>query len=122
MKCCLWLNGVKVWSARDIKNNFDPASLRGYFFGGSLLRWLKANDGIEEAKKLEETGDIEYSFGVVGRDALGTPTINIPIAANGTSTTIAANGASRAPRPTSGSYNQGSGSGSGGLGYGLHII
>ncbi|MCL2019043.1 MAG: hypothetical protein FWG70_04715 [Oscillospiraceae bacterium] len=71
MKCCLWLNGFKVSDARDIKNNFDLASLRGYYKGGSLLCWLETNRGEEEARRLEESADcgdlnarLEYSFGL----------------------------------------------------------
>jgi hypothetical protein len=124
MKCCLWFNGVKTWHARDIKNNFDLASLRGYFTGGSLLRWLEANGGTEEAKNLKETGNLEYTFGIidempVGRGAPDAPKIHEP--------PLTIIGAPMASHPTSGSYNRdlssfSSGSGSGSLGYGLHII
>jgi hypothetical protein len=111
MKCCLWLNGAKVWSARDIKNNFDPASLRGYFLGGSLLRWLRANDGEEEAKKLEETGSIYEAFGVAEPPLMATDKTEMPIAPSDTILVQCAD------VPAS---ILGSGSGSGG--YGLHII
>jgi hypothetical protein len=53
MKCCLWLNGRKVYNAPDIKNNFDLISLRGYFIGGSLKRWLESNGGLKFVKKLK---------------------------------------------------------------------
>jgi hypothetical protein len=119
MNCCLWLNRVKVWNCADIKNNFDLASLSGYFRGGNLVRWLKANGGIEEARKLEETGDIKYAFGFVGRGVPDTPKIFEPPFIIGVP---------RTSHPTSRSFNSGSfggsgsGSGSGCLGYGLHII
>ena len=71
MNCCLWLKGVKIRHADDIKNNFDTASLRGYFTGGSLIPWLKFNGGKKYALKLEETANcndlnsrLEYAFGL----------------------------------------------------------
>jgi hypothetical protein len=57
MKCCLWLNGRKVCKAADIKDNFDLISLRGYFIGGSLKRWLESNGGNKYAKKLRDFVD-----------------------------------------------------------------
>jgi len=126
MNCCLWLNGVKVWRTCDIKNNFDPASLHGYFRGGSLLRWLKANGGEEEARRLEETGNIEYAFGIV--DELPTTPSGVRVAptchpSKEGNIAVITRGSFQ-----TGSYNWGSGSfgsfgsGSGCLGYGLHII
>jgi hypothetical protein len=111
MNCCLWLNGVKVWNTRDIKNNFDPVSLHGYFRGGSLLRWLKANDGEQEARRLEETGNIAYAFGIneqltVNNEQLPENT-EAPVISSVLKTSWS---------------GFGSGSGSGALGYGLHII
>jgi len=135
MNCCLWLNGVKVWKTCDIKNNFDPASLHGYFRGGSLLRWLKANGGEEEAKKLEETGNIEYAFGII--DELPTTPSGVRVAPTchpskeGNIVVItrgsfpSSGGTCRAESASGGVvYGSGSGSGSssGCLGYGLHII
>ena len=71
MNCCLWLNGVKIRHADEIKNNFDAASLRGYFSGGSLIRWLNANGGGEAAGRLAQTSGsddltrrLEYAFGL----------------------------------------------------------
>ncbi|MCL2637819.1 MAG: hypothetical protein FWD48_05545 [Oscillospiraceae bacterium] len=124
MKCCLWLNGERVWNARDIKNNFDPTSLRGYYLGGSLLVWLKANDGEEEAKKLEETGSLEYAFGVAGNETLFAPTVFTNVDKICPTLTESV-GAKRDSFPSSGSFGSfgsGSGSSSGSLGYGLHII
>ena len=114
MNCCLWLNRVKVWNCADIKNNFDLASLGGYFRGGSLVRWLKANGGIEEARKLEETGNIEYAFGIINEIPVGCVAHNAPLEPQKPADIT---GTMWASFPTSGS-----GSGSGCLGYGLHII
>ena len=128
MNCCLWLNRVKVRSAEDIKNNFDPASLRGYLLGGSLIRWLSANGGTEAAKKLQETeysadinARLEYAFGlcdefqpveiITKKSVISNERENHPPAPNSFSSGLS--GSSGA----SGSF-----SGSAGLGYGLHII
>jgi len=114
MNCCLWLNGEKIRYADDIYASFDPASLRGYFLGGSLVRWLKANGGEKEALLLEKTGCVYSAFGFeepVGCDVFIAPAEN---------TTASVHGSMRTSKPTSNVYFSGSGSGS--LGYGLHII
>ena len=71
MNCCLWLNGIKIRRADEIKNNFDPSALRGYLWGGSLVRWLYQNGGRKAARLLENFGDgfdinqaLEYAFGL----------------------------------------------------------
>ncbi len=53
MKCALWLNKTKIFSADEIPENFDAAALRGYFFAGSLVPWLRENGGERYADKLE---------------------------------------------------------------------
>ncbi len=53
MDCALWLNKRKIFSAEDISANFDIAAIRGYFLGGSLIPWLKANNGEHYAAALE---------------------------------------------------------------------
>jgi len=130
MNCCLWLNGEKVRSAEEIYINYDPASLRGYFLGGSLVRWLKANGGEAEAARLEETGDVNYAFGIIPKIPEIIPVLNIPV-------TVFPSCVREGVAPSSGgvvsswfSYGSGSGSsaiggsgsGSGWGGYGLHII
>ena len=52
MNCALWLNKKKVFSAKDISENFDLAALRGYFLAGSLVPWLRANGGADLADRL----------------------------------------------------------------------
>ncbi|MCL1822817.1 MAG: hypothetical protein FWG44_01315 [Oscillospiraceae bacterium] len=71
MNCCLWLNGVKIWHAEDIKSNFDITSLRGYLSGGSLMPWLIANGGELYVRKLTQTAysndlnaRLAYAFGL----------------------------------------------------------
>lgn len=54
MKCALWLNRQKVYSAEEIRNNLDIASLCGYFAAGSLVEWLKEHNGEEYAAELEK--------------------------------------------------------------------
>lgn len=54
MDCALWLNKRKIFSAEDIAANFDIAAIRGYFLGGSLTKWLKANNGEHYAAALEK--------------------------------------------------------------------
>ena len=54
MDCALWLNRRKVFSASEISDNLDTASLLGYFAAGSLLEWLYEHGGEEYAKKLEK--------------------------------------------------------------------
>lgn len=54
MKCALWLNRQKVYSAEEIRDNFDIASLCGYFAAGSLVEWLREHNGEEYAAELEK--------------------------------------------------------------------
>lgn len=53
MDCALWLNRRKVYSAKEIRENFDAASLFGYFAAGSLVKWLREHGGADYADKLE---------------------------------------------------------------------
>ena len=55
MNYCLWLNGIKVNTAKEIETNFDLASIRGYFLAGTLLPWLYHNQGREYAVRLATT-------------------------------------------------------------------
>lgn len=52
MDCAIWLGRKKVFSADDIAENFDIAAIRGYFLGGSLIKWLEAHGGEMYAKAL----------------------------------------------------------------------
>lgn len=54
MDCALWLNRRKVFSADEICDNLDTASLLGYFAAGSLVEWLYEHGGEEYARKLEK--------------------------------------------------------------------
>ncbi len=54
MKCALWLNRQKVYSAEEIRDNLDIASLCGYFAAGSLVEWLREHNGEEYAAELEK--------------------------------------------------------------------
>lgn len=53
MECALWLNRRKVFSADEIKDNLDAASLLGYFSAGSLIEWLRCHGGADFADRLE---------------------------------------------------------------------
>ena len=53
MDCALWLNRRKVFSASEISENLDAASLLGYFSAGSLVKWLREHNGADFADKLE---------------------------------------------------------------------
>ena len=54
MDHAIWLNRRKIFSADEISANFDIAAIRGYFLGGSLIRWLNANGGKYYARALTE--------------------------------------------------------------------
>ena len=54
MDCALWLNRRKIFSASEICDNLDTASLLGYFAAGSLVEWLYEHGGEKYAKKLEK--------------------------------------------------------------------
>ncbi|MBQ8194182.1 MAG: hypothetical protein IJZ47_02345 [Oscillospiraceae bacterium] len=54
MDHAIWLNRRKIFSADEISANFDIAAIRGYFLGGSLIRWLNANGGKDYARALTE--------------------------------------------------------------------
>jgi hypothetical protein len=132
------MNGVKIRCADEIYNNFDPVSLRGYFLGGSLIRWLKANGGEKEAEILEETeycddinARIEFAFGlrnnlpkIIPAPKIIIPVPIIPVLSQYNSFQGSGSGlfGSYGSYGSFGSYYYGSGLGSGLLGYGLHII
>ena len=52
MDCALWLNKHKIYSADEIPLYPDIASLRGYYLGGSLEKWLREHNGEDYADKL----------------------------------------------------------------------
>ncbi len=52
MDCAIWLGRKKIFSADDIADNFDIAAVRGYFLGGSLIKWLESHDGRMYVKAL----------------------------------------------------------------------
>lgn len=54
MDCAIWLNRRKIFSADEISANFDIAAIRGYFLGGSLIKWLDSHGGKEYARLLEK--------------------------------------------------------------------
>lgn len=49
---CLWINGVKVYDAKGITDNFSIADVRGYYMAGSLIPWLIAHGEYEIADAL----------------------------------------------------------------------
>ncbi len=53
MSCALWIGKHKVYTAAEVAEYFDLASVRGYFLGGTLIRWLRENGGQEYADKLD---------------------------------------------------------------------
>ncbi len=53
MDCAIWLNRRKIFSADEISANFDIAAIRGYFLGGSLIKWLDSHGGEEYSRLLE---------------------------------------------------------------------
>ena len=52
LDCAIWLNRKKIFTADEISANFDIAAIRGYFLGGSLIKWLCAHNGQAYADKL----------------------------------------------------------------------
>lgn len=54
MDCAIWLNRRKLFSADEISANFDIAAIRGYFLGGSLIKWLDSHGGEEYARLLKK--------------------------------------------------------------------
>lgn len=51
--CCLWINGKKVSDVQGIKENFNISDVRGYYLGGSLVRWLYSHNAVREAQLVE---------------------------------------------------------------------
>ncbi len=51
--CCLWINGKKISEAKDIKENFNIADVRGYFLGGRLAEWLYEHGADDKARMIE---------------------------------------------------------------------
>lgn len=54
MNCCLWMNGRKINTINELLENFDIAAIRGYFLGGSLIKWLISHKGNDIAEKLND--------------------------------------------------------------------
>ncbi|MCH5208249.1 MAG: hypothetical protein J1F04_05150 [Oscillospiraceae bacterium] len=54
MNYALWLNQRKIYSADEISDNLDPASLCGYFTAGNLVGWLMSHGGESYAKALAD--------------------------------------------------------------------
>lgn len=57
--CCavnyaLWLNQRKIYSADEISDNLDLASLCGYFTAGNLVGWLMSHGGESYAEALAD--------------------------------------------------------------------
>lgn len=52
MDCAIWLGRKKIFSAKEIADNFDIAAVRGYYLGGSLINWLKTHGGKAYANAL----------------------------------------------------------------------
>lgn len=75
MDCALWLNRRKVFSADEICDNLDTASLLGYFAAGSLVEWLYEHGGEVYAKKLEKLSPADPDIrGKIERVFKGKPT------------------------------------------------
>lgn len=62
MDCAIWLNRRKIFSADEIPANFDIAAIRGYFLGGSLIKWLAANGGQAYAEALSAVDPADPSL------------------------------------------------------------
>ncbi len=68
MGFALWIGRHKVYTAAEIAECFDLASVRGYFLGGTLIDWLRENGGEAYADRLD----------MITKDS---PTLNEDIAA-----------------------------------------
>ncbi len=83
MKSCNWyllLNGRKIYNIRQLRENFDTQFIKGYFLGGSLIKWLRdigeddIADRISSADMNDDIGkQLEFAFGVVP-DIKSSPT------------------------------------------------
>lgn len=69
---CLFLNGVKAYNIRQLRENFDTDIIVGYLLGGGLTQWLFEIGETEILKRVREIdlagGDfdrkLEFIFGV----------------------------------------------------------
>ena len=51
---CLWLNGKKVYTLRQLRDSFDAEAVGLYCLGGGLARWLKDCGEQDTAEKVEQ--------------------------------------------------------------------
>ena len=51
---CLWLNGKKVYTLRQLRDSFDAEAVGLYCLGGGLARWLKDCGEPDTAEKVEQ--------------------------------------------------------------------
>ncbi len=81
----LWLNGKKIFNIRELRENFDTAVLSGYFFGGSLMKWLSDIGELNIVRRLSEIdlnadigSQLEFAFGVSPDKKLSAPIKILP--------------------------------------------
>lgn len=62
---CLWLDGKKVKTVEQLRENYHLPSLCGYLLGGSLSRWLEAaGDPVlaEKVRQIDLSSDYEAAL------------------------------------------------------------
>jgi len=67
----LWLDGLKIYDIRALREHFDTSALIGYFIGGGLEQWLESlgeSAILERVRGIDRGGNLAeqlaYAFGV----------------------------------------------------------
>lgn len=79
MDCAIWLNRRKIFSADEISENFDIAAIRGYFLGGSLIKWLDSHGGSELARHLENLSPTDPALNDRLTEIFTNKKCNVPV-------------------------------------------
>lgn len=68
---CLWLDGLKIYDIRALREHFDTSVLIGYLIGGGLELWLESlseNAILERVRSIDRSRNLAeqlaYAFGV----------------------------------------------------------
>ena len=64
----LWLNGKKASSLDDICSNYDAGAICGYFYSGSLAKWLceiGAEKVAQQLVSVDKEADIDEQLAVI---------------------------------------------------------
>ena len=117
--CCLWIGGEKVSDLEGIKKNFCITDVKGYYLGGRLADWLRANGAEREAQLVEaidKNGEVDTALEDIFKDkpaedkftAYQFNNVTPPFLANGNGAGLSPNGSFGSFRAVGNSFTAGS--------------